>query len=36
MLVALVMTAALLILLGIFSGQIVTRVIYHALPAALG
>lgn len=36
MLVPLIATAALLLLLGIFSGEIVTRVIYHAIPVAVG
>ncbi|MBT8345772.1 MAG: monovalent cation/H+ antiporter subunit D family protein [Desulfofustis sp.] len=36
MLFALLTTALLLLLLGLFSGQIVTRVIHQALPAVLG
>jgi multicomponent Na+:H+ antiporter subunit D len=36
MLIALWATALLLIVLGLFSGQIVTRIIHQALPAALG
>ena len=36
LLVSLMMTAALLIILGIYSGEIVTRVIQFAIPAAIG
>ena len=36
LLVPLVITALLLIVLGIFSGEIVTRVITHAIPSTLG
>ncbi len=36
MLVALIATAVLLILLGLFSGQIVTRVIHQVIPAVIG
>ena len=36
LLVSLMMTAVLLIILGIYSGEIVTRIIQFAIPAAIG